>query len=252
MRSPRPRVGLTTYLQSAAWGVWQRPAALVPSTYLHSVVAAGGTPLLLPPLATDPSVLDVLDALIVIGGSDLDPAAYGQDPHPRTTVQPHRDRHDTALTLAALDRGVPLLGICRGAQVLTVALGGTLHQHVPDLLPQSRHQPEPGVFGSVEVLTEAGSRIAGALGERATVPCYHHQAIDRLGEGLVVTAHSADGLVQAVETTGATWALGVQFHPEEDDRDLRLFEALLAATRAERSGPLRPAPRPRPAGGRTG
>ncbi|MDQ3357804.1 MAG: gamma-glutamyl-gamma-aminobutyrate hydrolase family protein [Actinomycetota bacterium] len=230
MTAPHPRVGLTTYLQPAAWGVWHRPAALVPATYLQSVVAAGGTPLLLPPVGTDPSVLDVLDALIVIGGSDLDPAAYGQDPHPTTTAQPARDEHETALTVAALDRGTPLLAICRGAQVLNVAVGGTLHQHVPDLLPESRHQPEPGVFGRVQVQTEPASRIAAALGERATMPCYHHQAIDRLGEDLVVTASSADGLVQAVEPRGAAWVLGVQFHPEEDDRDIRLFEALLAAT----------------------
>lgn len=231
MVTSRPRVGLTTYLQPASWGAWHRPAALVPAAYLHSVVAAGGTPMLLPPVMTDTTVLEVLDALVVIGGSDVDPAAYGQDPHPATVSQPARDEHDSALTRAALERGTPLLAICRGAQVLNVTLGGSLHQHVPDLLPESCTRPAPGVFGSVEVHTVAGSRIAAVVGERARVACYHHQAIDRLGDGLVVTARSVDGLIQALEPESGSWAVGVQFHPEEDNRDIRLFEALLTASR---------------------
>ena len=230
-----PRVGLTTYFKEAAWGDWRRVAALTPGTYVQAVVRSGGTPLLLPPVGTDASVLEVLDALVVIGGSDMEPARYGQDPHPRTRPEPHRDDHDLALVHAAVQSGTPLLAICRGVQVLNVALGGTLHQHVPDVVPEvarehggaTVYQPAPGQYGEVEVRTEPGSRIAAALGEAATVPCYHHQAVDRVADGLRVTARSADGLVQALEPDGPVWALGVQFHPEEDPTDDRLFAALI-------------------------
>lgn len=229
------RVGLTTYFKEAAWGDWRRVAALTPATYVEAVVRSGGTPLLLPPVGTDTSVLEVLDALVVIGGSDMEPGRYGQDPHPRTSPEPYRDDHDLALVHAALQRGTPLLAICRGVQVLNVALGGTLHQHVPDVVPEvareqggaTVYQPAPGQYGEVEVRTEPGSRIAAALGETTTVPCYHHQAVDRVADGLLVTARSADGLVQALEPEGPAWALGVQFHPEEDPTDDRLFAALI-------------------------
>ncbi len=230
-----PRVGLTTYFKEAAWGDWRRVAALTPATYVGAVVRSGGTPLLLPPLGTDPSVLEVLDALVVIGGSDMEPTRYGQDPHPRTRPEPYRDDHDLALVHAALERGTPLLAICRGVQVLNVALGGTLHQHVPDVVPGAAcgpdggnaYQPAPGRYGEVRVRTEPGSRIAAALGEVTTVPCYHHQAVDRVADGLRVTARSDDGLVQALEPDGPAWTLGVQFHPEEDPTDDRLFAALI-------------------------
>jgi putative glutamine amidotransferase len=230
-----PRVGLTTYFKEAAWGDWLRVAALTPATYVEAVVRCGGTPLLLPPVGTDTSVLEALDALVVIGGSDLEPGRYGQEPHPTTRPEPWRDDHDLALVHAALASGTPLLAICRGVQVLNVALGGTLHQHVPDVVPgvarevggATVYQPAPGRYGEVEVMTEPGSRIAEALGPRTTVPCYHHQAVDRVADGLRVTARSADGLVQALEPEGPAWALGVQFHPEEDPTDDRLFAALL-------------------------
>jgi putative glutamine amidotransferase len=230
-----PRVGLTTYFKEAAWGDWRRVAALTPETYVGAVVRSGGTPLLLPPIGTDTSVLEVLDALVIIGGSDLEPARYGQQPHPTTRPEPYRDDHDLALVHAALERGTPLLAICRGVQVLNVALGGTLHQHVPEAWPDlacepagaSRYQPSPGQYGEVSVRTVPGSRIAAALGEEATVPCYHHQAVDRVADGLRVTARSDDGLVQALEPDSRAWALGVQFHPEEDPTDDRLFTALI-------------------------
>ena len=230
-----PRVGLTTYFKEAAWGDWRRVAALTPATYVEAVARSGGTPLLLPPVGTDTSVLEVLDALVVIGGSDLDPTRYGQDLHPRTHPEPYRDDHDLALVHAALQGGTPLLAICRGVQVLNVALGGTLHQHVPDVVPEvareeggvTVYQPAPGQYGEVEVRTEPGSRIAAALGDATTVPCYHHQAVDRVADELRVTARSADGLVQALEPDGPVWALGVQFHPEEDPTDDRLFAALI-------------------------
>ncbi|MGJ9412296.1 gamma-glutamyl-gamma-aminobutyrate hydrolase family protein [Aeromicrobium sp. CF4.19] len=252
MSAHRPRIGLTTYFVEAAFGVWSTPAAVVPHAYLRSVTRAGGTPLLLPPLVDDTvvpdaplvdtplldtSVLAVLDGLVVLGGPDVDPATYDAPRHPATVSDRVRDDHETALINAALERRTPLLAVCRGAQVLNVALGGTLLQHLPDTLGHSDYQPAPGEFGEVEVTCEAGSRIHRALGESSTQACYHHQAIDRVGEGLVVTARSADRLVQAVETTTPGWALGVQFHPEERQSDLRLFSALVEEADRPRGAP---------------
>lgn len=232
MSARRPRIGLTTYFLEAAFGVWRVPAAVVPQAYLRSVIRAGGTPLLLPPLVDDSvlidtTVLDVLDGLVILGGPDVDPATYGARPHPATVPDRVRDDHETALINAALERRTPLLAVCRGAQVLNVALGGTLLQHLPDTLGHRDYQPAPAVFGDVEVTCEVGSRIHRVLGESSAQACYHHQAIDRVGEGLEVTARSADGLVQAVESTAPGWVLGVQFHPEESRSDLRLFSALV-------------------------
>lgn len=228
----RPRIGLTTYWQDASWGVWNARAAIVPGKYVTGVANAGGTPILLPPVATDESVLGLLDGLIVVGGVDVDPANYDATPHPLTAAQPERDDHDIRLTRSALKIGLPLFAICRGAQILNVALGGTLHQHVPDLLPESNYQPAPGVFGTVGFTTEPGSLAAEILGNQAEAPCYHHQSLDRLGEGLVPTARAADGTIEAVECTSTPgWALGVQFHPEENPRDARLFAGFVDAAR---------------------
>lgn len=230
MSSRRARIGLTTYAQSAKWGVWDSKAAVLPWNYVTAVANAGGTPLLLPPIATDISVLDVLDGLIVVGGVDVDPGKYGAEPHPKTSSQPERDDHDIALTREALRRDLPLFAICRGAQILNVALGGTLHQHIPDLPAQSNYQPAPGVFGSVAFTTSDNSLAKELLGDSATAPCYHHQSIDQLGEGLCATAVAQDGTIEVVETTGPNnWVLGVQFHPEENGQDARLFEAFIKA-----------------------
>lgn len=229
----RPRIGLTTYLEDASWGVWSRPAAIVPEVYLTAVGRAGGVPLLLPPVATDPGVLDVVDGLVVIGGADLDPATYGAEPHPATGgTRPLRDAHERALLLAALDRGVPVLGICRGAQLMTAALGGTLHQHLPELLGHDGHRPEPAVFGSSVIRTAEGSLARDILGAETKVPCYHHQGLATVATPLVATGWADDGLVEAVELPGPTWVLGVQWHPEENPDDLRLFEAHVAASAA--------------------
>ncbi|GAA3301943.1 gamma-glutamyl-gamma-aminobutyrate hydrolase family protein [Glutamicibacter nicotianae] len=230
---PRPRIGLTTYWQEAKWGVWESTAAIVPGKYIKSVIAAGGTPMLLPPVATDTSVLDVLDGLIVIGGVDVDPANYGQQPHPRTAAQPERDLHDMALAAAALERAVPLFAICRGAQVLNVQQGGTLNQHLPDLLPDSagKYQPAPGVFGMVEFTTVHGSLAEQILGNQASAPCYHHQSLQEVAEGLAVTARANDGTVEIVEMPQAPgWVLGTQFHPEENLDDIRLMQAFVQAS----------------------
>lgn len=227
-----PRIALTTYYQEGSWGDWNSMAAIVPGAYVEGVAAAGGTPVLLPPVGTDASVLELMDGLIVIGGVDVDPRFYGAERHERTSSQPSRDEHDIALTRTALEQGLPLFAICRGAQILNVTLGGTLIQHLPDINPRAtQYQPGPGLYGKVQFSTEPGSRCAQLLGETAESPCYHHQALDDVAEGLVVTARAADGTIEAVETTTGGWALGVQFHPEENRKDARLFEGFVEVAR---------------------
>ena len=169
-----------------------------------------------------------LDALVLIGGADLDPSVYGAERDPETGApQPWRDRNELCLLEAFMDAGKPVLGVCRGIQVLNSFLGGTLHQHVPDLVGHRCHQPEPGVFGETDVLAVPGSRVAAAMGESFTVCCCHHQAVDRPGDGLRVTATSDDGVTEAVELE-AGFVVGVQWHPEQSD-DPRLFAGLVAA-----------------------
>ncbi|QLL09247.1 gamma-glutamyl-gamma-aminobutyrate hydrolase family protein [Mycobacterium vicinigordonae] len=237
-RSPRSRpvVGLTTYLEQIQSGTWDIPAAYLPSDYFEGVVLAGGIPMLLPPqpvaVDTVDGLLDSLDALVITGGYDLDPATYSQPAHP-TTDPPRADRDawEFALLRAALDRRLPVLGICRGAQVLNVAFGGSLHQHLPEVIGHSGHRAGGGVFSRLPVRTVAGTRIAALLGASSDVPCYHHQAIDKVGDGLVVGAWDVDGVVEAVELPGEAFAVAVQWHPEKSLDDLRLFVALIDAAR---------------------
>ncbi|NUR95231.1 MAG: gamma-glutamyl-gamma-aminobutyrate hydrolase family protein [Kribbellaceae bacterium] len=230
--SERPRIGITTYLEPAAWGIWRREAALVPRAYLNAIAAAGATPLLLPPVGTDPSVLGLLDGLVIAGGSDVDPAQYDATPHPETVgTRPDRDHHETVLIRAALDRDVPLLAVCRGLQMLNVTLGGTLQQHLPDVVAHDEHRPAPAEFGRVDVKIEPGTLTARILGESTTGSCYHHQALDVIAPSLKVTARADDGTVEAAEVEGKEFALGVQWHPEETPEDLRLFAALIRSNR---------------------
>ncbi|GAB3934924.1 gamma-glutamyl-gamma-aminobutyrate hydrolase family protein [Kribbella albertanoniae] len=234
--SDRPRIGITTYLEPASWGIWKRDAALLPRVYLDAVVAAGGVPLLLPPVGTDPSVLDLLDGLIIAGGCDVDPGAYNAVPHPETAdTRPGRDDHESILIRAALDAELPLLAICRGLQMLNVTLGGTLHQHLPEIVANDGHRPSPAVFGRTEVKVEPGTLTAQILGEHAGGDCYHHQALDAVAPTLKVTARADDGTVEAAEVDGHDFALGVQWHPEENPEDLRLFIALIDASRRHQS-----------------
>lgn len=234
----RPVVGMTTYLQQAQTGVWDVQASFLPAIYFQGVNLTGGIAVLLPPQPIDTGaaarVLDGLDGLIITGGKDVDPARYGQQPHP-TTDEPDRirDEWEFALLGEALRRGVPVLGICRGAQVLNVALGGTLHQHLPDVIGHTHHQKGNAVFGTSAVWTEPGTRLAELIGTTSDAQCYHHQAIDRPGDGLIVSARDDDGVIEAVELDRQShpdqWVVGVQWHPEERLDDLRLFAAVVAA-----------------------
>ena len=226
----RPRIGITTYLEPTIWGVWERDASLLPRVYLDSVVAAGGVPLLLPPVGTDPSVLEILDGLVIAGGCDVDPGSYDAAPHPETVdTRPGRDEHEAILIRAALDQDLPLLAICRGLQMLNVTLGGTLQQHLPDAVAHDEHRPSPAVFGRTDVKIEPDSLTSKLFGERTTVHCYHHQAVDVVAPDLRVTARAGDGTIEAAEVAGHDFALGVQWHPEENPDDPRLFTALVAA-----------------------
>lgn len=241
--SPGPIVGLTAYLDRAQMGVWDVCAGALPANYFQGVTTAGGIAVLLPPQPVDPDianrVLASLDGLVITGGKDIDPAVYGQEPHADTDEPCRlRDAWEFALLRGALVRGLPVLGICRGAQVLNVALGGTLHQHLPDVIGHDGHRAGNGVFTRLPVRTVAGSRLAALVGESTDAPCYHHQAIDKVGEGLVVSAWDRDGVVEALELPGDRFVLAVQWHPEQTPDDLRLFAAIVDAARsyASRAG----------------
>ncbi len=231
-----PVIGLTTYLNRAKLGVWDVPASFLPAVYFQGVTAAGGVAVLLPPQPVDSGiadrVLDGLDGLLITGGKDVDPAVYGQEPHP-STDQPgeQRDAWEFALLRAALQRQIPVLGICRGAQVLNVALGGTLHQHLPDVIGHGGHRAGNAVFNTLPVRTVPGTQLADLVGESIDARCYHHQAIAELGDGLVVSGWDADGVIEALELPGKGFALAVQWHPEESLDDLRLFSAIVEAAR---------------------
>jgi putative glutamine amidotransferase len=228
----RPVIGITAYAEDATWGVWNVPAALAPLSYVTKVEAAGGRPLLVPPLedAID-ETLDVLDGLVFTGGPDLDPALYDASPHPETTnIRPERDRAEIALLTAALERDLPVLAICRGSQVLNVALGGDLEQHVPDLVGHQGHKEVPGVFSKHPVSIDECSRLHSIVGDSVEVSSHHHQGYGRLGDGLEVVARADDGTIEALEAGDRAFALGVLWHPEDGD-DLRLFEELVSAAR---------------------
>jgi putative glutamine amidotransferase len=232
--SVRPVVGLTTYLQQAKTGVWDVRASFLPAVYLEGITRAGGIAMLLPPQPVDDAiverVLDGVDGLVITGGRDVDPAAYGQAPHAKTDEPAHeRDAWEFALVRGALARRLPVLGICRGAQVLNVALGGTLHQHLPDVVGHYQHQLGNAVFSTSSITTVPGTRLAALIGESTEAQCYHHQAIAELGTGLIATAWDPDGVIEAVERIGDQFVLAVQWHPEERLDDLRLFSGVVEA-----------------------
>lgn len=234
----RPVIGLTTYLEQAKTGVWDVPAAFLPKIYFEAVNLAGGIAVLLPPQPIDTGIanrmLDGLDGLIICGGKDVEAARYGQEAHPENDEpRPDRDALEDELLSAAITRGVPFLGICRGAQILNVNRGGTLIQHLPDVLGTDTYQKGNAVFNTVNVAVTEGSLLADLVGSGEPVAgdMYHHQAIDTLGAGLTVVGKTADDVIEAIQLDGVPFGLAVQWHPEQRLDDIRLFEGLIDAAR---------------------
>jgi anthranilate synthase component 2/putative glutamine amidotransferase len=228
-----PVIGISCYVEPAKFTVWDMAVALLPYTYVDHVVRAGGQPVILPPAGDPARVVERLDGLVLAGGGDIDPARYGEATHQKTGyIRKFRDDAEFGLIDAALTARLPLLAICRGMEVLNVALGGTLHQHLPDVVGHSAHSPAPGEYGRLPVRLTPGGRLAKILDAETTDGAhYHHQAVNRLGRGLTVTARAGDGTIEAVELDDHPFCLAVQWHPEVDE-DNSLFEALVA----QRSG----------------
>jgi putative glutamine amidotransferase len=233
--SMRPVIGITTYAQEASWGVWHLPAALIPLDYVDAVEHAGGRPVLIPPSEEGVAeTLDTLDGIVFSGGADLDPARYGADPHPETdTPQARRDAGEMALLEAALERDLPTLAICRGFQLLNVARGGDLVQHLPDEIGTDEHKQVPGAFMQHPVEVKDGTRLASMVGARSDVTSHHHQGIGRVGSGLVEAAWAGDGTLEGVEDPSKRFLVGVQWHPEAGE-DEALFRNLVDEARAYR------------------
>jgi putative glutamine amidotransferase len=239
--SEKPLIGITTYLEQSQTGDWDVPASFLPKVYLDAVTNAGGIAILLPPqpvnseIAT--SVVRSLDGLVVAGGKDVDPARYGQLAHPTTdTPRLDRDAWEDALLTAAIDTELPFLAICRGLQMLNVTLGGTLHQHLPEVVGDARFSGNHGVFSTNEVAVGDSGLVRALLSDTPTlaVQSYHHQGVDQVAPGLSVTAESG-GIVQAVEVDGVPFGVAVQWHPEQSPEDLRLFVGLVEAARSHRA-----------------
>jgi len=232
-----PVIGLSAYSVPARWGVWDTEAVLLPRAYVDAVAAAGGVPVVLPPLPQlIRQMVDRLDGLLLAGGPDVAPARYGAEPGPHTQPsQPDRDAAELGLLSAAVSDRRPVLAICRGMQLLNVARGGTLIQHLPDVLGEHDGSAGPGQYGTHPIKVAEGSRLARALGRTAldSVPAYHHQGVDSLGAGLVACAWAPDGVVEAVEDPALPFCVGVQWHPEVGV-DASLFRALVAAAREQR------------------
>jgi putative glutamine amidotransferase len=231
----RPIVGITSYAESARWGVWEAPAALIPLSYVCAVEDAGGRALLVPPNVEGvEETLDALDGLVLSGGADLDPASYGAEAHPETNgVRPERDRAEIALLEGALARDMPVLAVCRGSQVLNIARGGDLVQHLPEVVGHEGHKETPGVFAEHDVDVLPETKLHDVIGERAPVKSHHHQGYGSLGEGLREAARAEDGTIEAIEDPSQRFALGVLWHPEEDE-DAALFRALVEEARRYR------------------
>jgi putative glutamine amidotransferase len=236
----RPKIGICTALERAQWSVWDQQAVLLPRNYVDAVQRAGATAVLLPPdphLTEDPSeALDLIDGLLLAGGADIDPQSYGAERHAETVgTVPERDAFEIALVREAIARGIPVLGICRGMQLINVAHGGTLSQHLPELMGHHEHCREPGTFDNADhdVRLVEGSLAARAAGElEHATKSHHHQGVDRVGEGLQVSGYSTvDDLPEAIELPNPAWVLGVQWHPEADQAS-KVVGALVQAAAA--------------------
>ena len=232
----RPLIGITSYDEPVSWGAWNVDAVLVPTTYVRAVERAGGRALVVPPVdGSQEETLAVLDGLVFSGGGDIDPDTYGAEAHDETRgVNSKRDEAELALLRAALERDLPVLAVCRGSQVLNVALGGDLVQHLPELVGHDRHLHTPGEFADHDVRVEPETRVGAILGDRAPVKSHHHQAFGRLGRDLREAAWADDGTIEAIEDPTRRFAVGVLWHPEEGE-DLALFEALVDEARRYRS-----------------
>jgi putative glutamine amidotransferase len=231
----RPVIGITAYVEPARWGVWDQRAVLVPHDYVRMVEQAGGRPLVVPPSEEAvEETLGALDGIVFSGGADLDPGLYGAAAHEATDVpRTDRDAGELALLRAALERDVPTLAVCRGSQLLNVARGGDLVQHLPEVVGHERHKHLPGTFSDHGVDVRAGTRLASLLGDRAPVKSHHHQAFGRIGEGLIETAWAEDGTLEGLEDPARRFVVGVLWHPEAGE-DQALFEALVDEARRYR------------------
>jgi putative glutamine amidotransferase len=228
-------IGISTYREPARWGVWEDAADLLPAAYARAVEAAGGVPVLLPPQAADDAEVIVgrLDGLVIAGGADVDPGLYRARPHARTTSwRPDRDSWELALLAAADALDLPVLGVCRGLQLMAVWAGGTLEQHVPDRVGTDDHAPAGPVYGTVLVDTVPGSLTHRLVGDRLEVACHHHQSV-AMHPGWVVAATAFDGTIEALEDPSLPFRLGVQWHPETLT-DYALFSGLVAAASSSR------------------
>ncbi len=233
-----PNIGVTCNVEDVRYGIWTEPAAMVPLTYVRAIARAGARPLLIAPTPADlADPTELLDGVLITGGADLAAATYGAEPHPETEApSAERDAFELLLVRRAAERDLPCLGVCRGMQVVNVAYGGALEQHLPDRLEHDIHRGEAGAFADHHVEVEPESLAAIAAGAmRVAVKSYHHQGVARVGDGLRVTAHAeGDGTVEAVEDADRRFMLGVQWHPEEDEAD-RLIGAFVEECRAGRA-----------------
>lgn len=236
----RPVIGITSYAQEASWGVWRLPAVLVPLAYVDAIEHAGGRAVLIPPSEDGvEETLDAVDGIVFSGGADVDPAHYGAVAHPETdTPQARRDAGEMALLRAALERDMPTLAICRGFQLLNVARGGDLVQHLPEKVGNDVHKQVPGQFAVHPVEVKEGTRLGAIVGSTPEVTSHHHQALGRVGDGLVETAWAADGTLEGVEDPSRRFVVGVQWHPEASE-DRALFEALVQEAREYRAARAR-------------
>ena len=225
----RPVIGLTTYAEETRFGLQDTFAAVLPLAYVHAVHVSGGRAVLITPDDPDVDILDRIDGMVFAGGSDVDPALYGEVPHPTTSVKPERDKAEMMLLRAALDRDLPVLGVCRGLQLMTVLYGGRLHQHLPDVLGHTGHRPTSGAkFGEHPVRLVAGTLCHKILGDEVIVNSFHHQGIADPGRLQPSGWCPEDDLIETAEDPNRTFAIGVQWHPE-DTSDFRVFQALVEA-----------------------
>ncbi|MGZ4431986.1 MAG: gamma-glutamyl-gamma-aminobutyrate hydrolase family protein [Gaiellales bacterium] len=234
----RPTIGITSYWARASMSHWATDAVLVAQGYVEGARLAGGRALVIPAdpyLADDPAdVVDMLDGLMLVGGDDVAPELYGDERHPRTGPRhERRDAVEFALLRCALERDLPVLAICRGIQVLNVLRGGSLVQHLEDVLDQRPHREDDATYGQHEVITMPGTRLRQIFGERATVHSHHHQGIGRVGEGLVPTAYAHDGIIEGLEDPARRFCVGVLWHPDADPGGggAPLFQALISSCR---------------------